>query len=50
MVPFWASFFFLVFSPFFCMGTQKWVTTMEMRSHMGDPCAPPYWPHGPGDN
>jgi hypothetical protein len=19
------------------MGTQKWVTTMEMRSHMGDP-------------
>jgi len=21
-----------------------------MRSHIGDPCAPPYWPHGPDDN
>ena len=23
---------------------------MEMRSHMGGPCAPPYWPHGPDNN
>ena len=23
---------------------------MEMGSHMSDLCAPPYWPHSPGDD
>jgi hypothetical protein len=23
---------------------------MEIRSHMGDPCVPPYWLHGPRDD
>jgi hypothetical protein len=23
---------------------------MEMGSHMGDPCAPPYWPHSPSND
>jgi hypothetical protein len=23
---------------------------MEMRSHMGGPYSPPFWPHGPDDD
>ena len=23
---------------------------IEIRSHMDDPCAPPYWIHSPGDD